>query len=193
MGGSVGLPGGEFIPIIGNSTGSSPTDIGQSLGTKAEDPEAINALAQIAQQMFSQTSPIREGLIDRSTSFLDGGFDPRMSPTFDFARSNIDQSTDLAKDRILATLPAGGSVNQALTDLEINRANAMTGAASDIFNQEMAQAFQTGFGAPLTTSTASLGSAGAIQSQLAQQNAAAMNQKIGGTKQGAGHAIGSGM
>lgn len=186
MGGEVGNVLDVVLP------GSRGLATGSGLKS-AESPESANALAGIAMQLLSETAPVREGLINQSTGFLEGGFDPTSTPSYDFARQNINMETDKTRQNILSSLPSGGALQQGLTDLEINRGNALTQAGSDIYNQQLNQAFQTAFGAPLSNSTASLGSAAQMQTQLAAQNAKNTNQKIGGTKAGIGYGLGAGL
>lgn len=123
--------------------------------------------AQIAQQTYKETTPIREDLLSQMTNFLQGGFDPSKSPTFAplyaNARAGVESQYNAAKDSVLGNTPRGGAQISALTGLASDRAgnlsNAQNTIFSNIFNDILQKTYGVAFNAP-QQSMAGLGQAG---------------------------------
>ena len=150
-------------------------------------PPSSEALAQIAQQLYQQTSPVRTSLINSSKDFLSGNFDPTQTPGYGAQKSAIEQQFTNARDSLIGSTPRGGALTGALSNFETQRALAESGLVSDVYNTERNQANQIGFGAPLSMSTSSLANAGNIQAQIAMSN----SQQNAAAKQGLGEAAGT--
>ncbi len=140
--------------------------VGKGKQTPATSPYEA-AQAQIAQQTYKETTPIREDLLSQMTNFLQGGFDPAKSSTFAplyaNARSGIESQYNVAKDSVLGNTPRGGAQISALTGLASDRAgnlsNAQNTIFSSIFNDILQKAYGVAFNAP-QQSMAGLGQAG---------------------------------
>jgi hypothetical protein len=145
---------------------SSPAAAGSS--------SAYDVQSQLAQQLFSQTDPIRQSLIGRSQDYLTNGIGA--SPQFDAFKANEEAMYNQARDNIISDTPAGGALTSALVNLEGNRARDLTQARGAIDSEELARAMTIGTG---TTGQAlgALGQAGGIQAQIAAANAARNAEK----------------
>jgi len=113
---------------MGKGSGGGGGGVQQAVNPSAE------ALANIAKQVFSETTPLRQDLTDQFTQLSASGdfFNPitdqsiTQSPLFDVLKLNNERAFDSARDRVLETLPTGGSLNQGLTDVELGRATNFT-------------------------------------------------------------------
>lgn len=151
-------------------------------GDAGDNPFAAQQ-ARIAEQLFTQTDPIRRKLIDRSQVYLSGGIDE--SPTFQAYRAESDPFYARAKENIIQSTPEGGGLTQALTNLEMDRARGLTTARGGIDEQERNLAVLLGTGT-LPQTMQGLGAASAAQAQnllAAQQRegqiAAAIGEGVG--------------
>lgn len=188
-------------------------------GKRQREPQASKAQAQIAQQMFNETQPLRDLLISDSISFLGGdpaqaspneistlpkglqgklgdqpaaapmirqepNFNAAGTPEFRFVQDAANRRFDQAKQNILQNTPRGGVLIQNLAEADLERARTLTGAEADIFNQNIGRAFSLATGQPFTGG--GLGTAGAIQAQIASANASQNAAAKGGIGQGLG-------
>jgi hypothetical protein len=151
---------------------------------------AIDAQAQMAQQLFKQTDPIRKSLFSRSEDFLSGGADVTATPAYGALKLSSDQNFNQAKDNIIARTASGGGLTDALTDLEGARAGAMTQGAGALYGDELSRAIALGTGVT-SQSLNSLGQAGYAQSQMAAAAAQQNAGKAGALGQGVGAWLGS--
>lgn len=151
----------------------------------AQSNPSADALAKIATDTYAQTQPLRTGLIDRSNSFLSGDLDITGSPQYVGMKNAADVAFQRARDNTIARTSAGGGLSDALTDLEMGRANTLTQGGGMIAGDELSRAIQLATGSAGTT-TAGLGQAASIQAQeIANQQA---SQAAG--KQAAGSGAG---
>lgn len=145
-------------------------------------------LAQIAQDTYSQTDPLRQGFLQQMSSLLSGGFDPQKTamyqPMYNAARSGPEAQYNVARENVLAGTPRGGGQIQGLANVESARASevgSIPGMLSNqIFEDMMQKAYGTAFGAP-QQSMAGLGAAAGTfgnRMSMAQQAASAQNSAL---------------
>lgn len=212
--------------------------MGDMFGKNEAEAPAADAQARIAQQLFSQTDPLRRGLIERSTDFIGApttipargaigakegtgggaiggalnealaqlpnvpiaggtggtptaGSDQfvRGSPTYLAYKDSADRNFGRAKDNVIARLPAGGALTDSLVNLEGQRAEDLTQAAGNIYENELARAISLATGTTGQSLT-SFGQAGNTQAMLAQANAETSAGKSGALGSGLGTMIG---
>ena len=111
------------------------------------------------------------------------------TPEFQYIQDAANRRFDQAKQSTLANQASGGALNQSLSDTALERARTLTGAESDIFNRNLDRAYSLATGQPFTGS--GLGTAAAIQAQIAQANASQNAAAKGGIGQGVGYGLGA--
>lgn len=131
-------------------------------GGDAGDNPFATQQARIAEQLFTQTDPIRRKLIDRSQVYLSGGIDE--SPAFQSYRAQSDPFYSRAQENIIQSTPEGGGLTEALSNLEADRARGLATARGSIDEQERNLAVLLGTGT-LPQTMQGLGSAAAVQGQ----------------------------
>lgn len=147
-----------------------------------------SVLAQIAQDTYSQTDPLRQGFLQQMSSLLDGSFDPQKTaayaPMYAAARSGPEAQYNVAKENILGGTARGGGQTSALSGIEKARASdvgEIPGVLSSQITQDLlSKAYGTAFGAP-QQSMAGLGSAAGTfgnRMSMAQQAASAQNSAL---------------
>ena len=144
-----------------------------------DEPASSKAAAAIAQQMFKESTPIREPLFADLTDFLGGGFDIGESPMWSPGKAAIEDQYQIARENILANLPVGGQLNEQLANLDIGRASSLTDLIGqiqqDMYNKAYGVATQT----PQTSIAGLLGSGNiATQAQHAQMAADAGKDQL---------------
>lgn len=159
-------------------------DIADALGgEEVQQSTAGQLLEEIARQFFNQTNPVRNSLLDRSSNFLNGNLDVTQSPMYGSIKAANEAQFKRARDNVIANTASGGALTSALTNLEGQRAANMATQVGNLANDEMSRAY--GFANP-QAAMAGLGSAGAIQAQIANAQA----QQTAGAKQGMGRGAG---
>ncbi len=157
-----------------------PDEANQAAGQAAE------AQTQLAQQLVSQTDPLRRNLISDAEAFLSGGRDVSGLPEFAAGKDVLESQFGRARENVIANTQKGGGLTAALAGLEGSRASGLTALTADIAGDEVNRALQLGtFGA--AQGSQGLGSAGFLQSQ----RAAAESQSNAGKASGLGSAAGS--
>lgn len=205
-GGAVLDGSGVAIPGTEVAGGAAATGMGGALGSTAARmaiPMGVSAMsgkggggggnagdiqAQIAQQMFAQTDPLRRGLLARSGQFLNGGIDS--SAQFGAFKSGAEPQYAAARNNIIANTAPGGQLTAALTQLEGNRAQGLSQARGAVEESELARAMTLATG---TTGQAlgTLGSAANTQAMVAQSEADREAGMLGALGAGAGAYFGS--
>lgn len=161
-------------------------------GGGANGPDAMSKMqAQIAQQLFDQTNPLRQQLIGRSNQFLTGGMDVTASPMFAALKQQTEAQYGNARNQIIGDTPAGGQLTQALIDLNSARANTLGQGAGSIAESELARAMMLGTGAA-GQAMSGLGQAASIQANLAQNRAMRESSMLGALGGGLGAFFGGG-
>lgn len=157
---------------------------------RANDTAGVQA--QISQDLFNQSDPLRQMLIDRSTNFLGptGLGDMMSSPAYLAFKGQTDGNFAKAKDNTLASLPNGGGLMDALTGLEGQRASTLSQGAGQIYDNETARALSLATG-QVPTAMSGLGQAANAQSMNAASASASSDAKAGSLGQGVGAYLGS--
>lgn len=130
--------------------------------------EAASRQAQIAEQLFNQTDPLRRGLVGRSQQYLTGGIDN--SPQFSAFKAAAEPQYANAREQIIEDAPAGGPLTAQLAELQMSKARDLTQARGAIDEQELTRALTLGTGL-VPTSVGGLGNSAAINAQRAQSRA----------------------
>lgn len=181
-------PAGAFTEG-GGGIDSSINPMSDSPGAKKGDPlpnESAIELSRIARELFQQSDPLRRSLIGRSEGFINGGMDVTKSPMYGALKAGNDSAFNKAKDNIIGKVAPGGSLVDALTDLEGTRAVNMAQGVGGLAQDELSRAITLATG-QVPAAVSGLGGAANIQAQaLAAQQAA-----DGQAKQGAGAGIGT--
>lgn len=154
--------------------------------SQQQEPASSQAMAQIAQQLFQQTDPLRQMLIGQSTNFLGGNYDLTQNPQYAALKQAAEQQFGVARNQALADVPTGGALTNALSNIDIARAGALTSGLGNIAQQQQQQALGLATGTTGQT-LQGLGQSGALQAQIANLNA----QQNASTKQGLGLVAGS--
>ena len=150
--------------------------------------QAARAQTQLAQQLIGETSPVRKGLINDANQFVSGGRDVTGLPEFAAYKGAAEGQYGRAKDSIIANTPEGGGLTAALAGLDATRAGSQAAFTGDLASNEVQRALQLAtFGA--ASGQQGLSSAGYLQSQRAQSEAATN----AGKSQGLGTAAGVGL
>lgn len=154
----------------GNSLIDNPINIDWGtlgFGAKDDDTGGVSSqsgeqASQIATEMYSETGPLREDILARSEAFMgEGQFDPTQSALYKPGRESVEtqylQSNELARQN----LPAGGSLNQALSENVRERGSGLTSLEGAITQDEYNKAYGLATGVPalsLSTLTSLAGS-----------------------------------
>ena len=160
---------------------------GSIMGKKSQKPAptpAADAQARIAQQLFRESTPIRQGLNLRSREFLETG-DVTSGPAFAGLKDVIESQFGRAREAVIGATPTGGALTSALTDLEGRRASALVGGTAALTEQELGRALELGTGL-VPTAVGGLGQAGGIQASAAASAQQASAQKASGTGEAVG-------
>lgn len=152
--------------------------------------QAATAQTQLAQQLVSETTPLRQNLISDAAGFVSGGRDVTSLPEFAAFKGSAETGFNRARENIIANTPEGGGLTAALAGLEADRAGNQAGFTGALASDEVNRALQLAtFGA--ATGSQGLSSAGFIQAQRAGAEGQANAGKAGGLGTAAGFGIGS--
>lgn len=158
---------------------------------KAKEPESSKTLAQLSEQLYGQTDPVRQALIDQASQFLSGGFDLSSLPQYAALKNAVESQYGRARENVLGSVAGGGSLSDALADVEIGRAGSLVQGIGGIANDQLALAQSLATGSPLSASFGGLGQAAGIQGSLANANAQRNTQLKMQHKETAGQIAGS--
>jgi len=148
--------------------------------------QAAQAQAKLANQLVSETAPIRRNLIGDANQFLQGGHDVTQLPEFAAFKGSSEAQFGRARDNIIANTPEGGGLSSALGNLELGRAGNQANFTGALAGDEVNRALQL---ATFGTAQGSAGLAGA--SATAAGRAQAEAAQNAGKASGAGQAAGS--
>lgn len=175
------------LPFIGPAIGIA----GALSGRKKKKKQNFSDIqAQLAQELFNQTDPLRQALIGQSESFLGGGRDVTATPMYQNLQRTTGINFNQAKDNTIARFAPGGALIDAMTQLEADRAGTLSQGASNIYGSELDRAMMLGTGTA-GTALGALGQAGNTQAMRAQANADRDAGKMSGIGQGVGAIIGA--
>ena len=111
---------------------SKPGDSGNS---GRERPDQTQQ--RIAEELFSQTDPLRRGVIDRSESFVSNPNDVFNLPGYAAVKDTTESQYGRARDSVIANTPEGGALTSALGDLERNRASDLVQGTARLNDSEL--------------------------------------------------------
>jgi len=184
--------GNPLIDPLGDPfqlTGGPKKEPGGKKGGAAPNPSA-DALAEISKGLYTEATPLRHALMQRSNDFINGGADVTATPQYAALKAGNDSQFNRAKDNTIASTASGGALTDALSNLETNRAVNMTQGMGGIADNEMSRAFALATGST-PTSLNGLGSAANAQSQLIAANQEAQAKSAAGAGTAAGSIIAS--
>jgi hypothetical protein len=141
------------------------------MGSSTDNPYQAQA-SNIYNQLYQETSPIRQQLINRGTQFLQGGYDYTQSPAWQPTKLAAERNYERARGDILSNLPRGGGLQEALARNIQGRADTLTNAAGQIGMDEYNKVFGLGTGGGYQSAMGLTGLAGQQAATNAQQNAA---------------------
>jgi hypothetical protein len=100
-----------------------------------------NTLFQNAQDYYGQTEQGRNAAVQRMNDLMAGNYDPSRSPAYGPMRNAVESSYNTARENILANLPQGGVMQEALADVETQRAGNLSDIMSQILTGELQNAY----------------------------------------------------
>lgn len=189
LGNALGI-GAISNPIVGsNVLGAGALGIGPLSdifggGPNYGNPSA-DILARLSQDYYNQTQPLRTSLIGRSNNFLSGGLDVTQSPMYGALKSGIEGQFGTAKNNIMSSLPQGGALLEALSNLEGQKASSLATGIGGLASDELTRAYGLGTGGA-GTALGGLGNAAGLQGQSLLAQAQNRSQMLGGLGQGLG-------
>lgn len=185
--GDTQLPGLGYS--VGEATRVGPIDIktGTPGSIQSSNP-AADALLASAMDFLNQSGPLRDQFVNRANNFMSGNLDVTQSPMYGALKLAADQQYRNARENILASIPQGGALGEALAQNEFDLARTMTAGTGQLAQDELNRAYSIASGAP---QLAFSGMGGAASAQAAQAQARA--QERGATIQGKGNIWGGAM
>jgi hypothetical protein len=98
-------------------------------------------LSNNMQGYWNQTAPLRGQAIDNLTQALQGNFNPYTSPQFAPMKMAAQNEADTARKKAMSTVAPGGSLTDALTKIDLNKAQNMTAGAGSIYQDILNKAY----------------------------------------------------
>jgi len=152
----------------GKSTYSRAADTGQ---------DAAQTAAQIAKQLYGETSPLRSSFMEEFAGLSEGKmpFGSNWNSMFSAARGPVEDQYGRARENIIATNPMGGRMFEGLADIETEKAGTLGGMSANYLSDFLNKAYGAAWQVP-QTSMAGLGSVmnfGTGAMQAAEQGAQA--------------------
>lgn len=178
-GAAVGAGASIFSGIQGKKTQQQNTKALQDLiGTTTSDATGI----------MKQTSPLRSLTAANLAAVLGGGRTDQLQ-VFAPEREALESQFGRAKENLIAGGQQGGQLNRSLNDLNIARAQSVSGLEADVRRKAFEDSLRIGFGvAPSTVFPAYQGAQGAL---LGLSNQGAQQQAAAGSSLGSTAAIGA--
>ena len=181
---------------MGDSIGPILTGAGGLLGGAAsvssvlngkdaskENTEALKRLTNLntssAEGILGQTSPLRALTAANLAAVLGGGRTDNLR-VFAPERESVEQQFTRGRENLIAGGVRGGSLDRSLADLEVGRAQTLSGMESDVRRRAFEDAIRVGFGAaPNTAFPAFAGSANVLSRLAASGDANAASGGAG--------------
>lgn len=138
-----------------------------------------NQLADLSNQLITESSPLRKKMIEQAMFNLDSG----EGPAFTAQRNMIERQFSNARNNVIANTPEGGALPAALANLDVSRIQSLSDAYAGVNEANQNRALQLSLG-QIGTATSGLSSAASSEAAQAQANAA--------EKAGLGQAAGKG-
>jgi hypothetical protein len=152
---------------------------------KAPRNPALEAQTRIAEQLFAESTPIRQQLNTQALGFLGGDRDVTGTAGFASLKEMIEAQFGRARESVIGSTPTGGGLTSALTNLEGQRAGSLVQGTAALTEQEMQRAFGLGTGL-VPTSVGGLGQAGQTQAFAQAEAAQASASKKGSAGESGG-------
>lgn len=151
------------------------------------------SMANIANQLYTESTPLRTENWRQMVDFMYGGGIPEaLNPVMEAGKSTIEGQYGNAKENIIAQTPNGGGLTSALTGLESDRANSLGSLQSNIAQDLYNKAYGAAMGTPQTSLSGLGTAAGTFSNRSSQamaanaQSDAAANQSMGSLGMGLG-------
>ena len=163
MAASAGLAGG-----LGGGTPDAPAPTGPGA--------AEMMLADISKKLFEEGDPLRKQMYGQFGDVMSGNFDPMTSPmfssTFATGKKSVEDQYGLAKDNILSSMPRGGSMGDALQNVELARAEQASSLPAMISEGIMKDMMTKAYGSvfPTANPITGLSSAAGIEANRDMSN-----------------------
>lgn len=117
---------------------------------------AEDTLNAMAKEYYTATNPWRQEYLNQTMALLKGTTNPESLPGVKnlntLSLQNVNAEYEKARNNIIATIPKGGRLSEALANLESKRASdiatAITQNAANAANQYLQSGYQAAFGAP---------------------------------------------
>jgi len=149
------------------------------------------------QEMMETGMPVYNQVAGGLSDFLGGGYDYTTSPAWEPGKLAAERAYQQQQQNILSNMPAGGGMQEAMTQADIARGTNLTNLAGDIGMDQYNKAYNFGLAAPQLGANVALGSLGqsagmgANMANLAGTRAQAAAQEQAG-KYGKGGDVGLG-
>ena len=104
--------------------------------------------SELAMKQYEETEPLRNLFMQDWTQAAGGGRPGFTDTMFSGMRQPIEQQYNIGKEGILSSLPTGGAQQEALGDLESDRAGGLAGILNNIWSDQMQKAYGYATGAP---------------------------------------------
>lgn len=103
-----------------------------------------NTLFKTVTDQFNATAGPRNAVIKRANDILSGNYDPAASPAYSPMKRSVEGQYGKARENIMASLPSGGTMADALTKTELSKAGSLSDIMSQILTGELNQAYNVG-------------------------------------------------
>lgn len=169
-------------------------------GGKTQPSVYEQALARIANEMYDTTKGIRQTSLDQLSGVLGGNYNvqklPGYAPLYSTLRSGMEDQYNVAKENVTNSLPRGGALTSALSDLEGNRANQVGSLSAQISGPIIQDMMNKAYGTAWQTPAQATQGLGAASSSFANRYASdnalqgSNNGILSGGMSGIGQGIG---
>ena len=180
--------GDSIGPILTGAGGllGGAASVGSIINGKSaakDNTEALKRLTNLntssAEGILGQTSPLRSLTAANLAAVLSGGRTDNLR-VFAPERETVEQQFTRGRENLIAGGVRGGSLDRSLADLEVGRAQTLSGMESDVRRRAFEDAIRVGFGAaPNTAFPAFAGSANVLSRLAASGDANAASGGAG--------------
>lgn len=109
---------------------------------------ATTAQNALASKLINELAPVRNQIIQRSTDFMKGNFDPTASAMFAPMKASTEQQFSTAENNLMERMPQGGALFQGLANIQGQKAQSLSDLIAKIVADEYQKAYGLGSGAP---------------------------------------------
>jgi hypothetical protein len=147
--------------------------------------DAANQAATMSGDYYTKTAPIRTGLIDRLTNFMNGNLDPTASAMYSPIKTSAENQYQTGRENLMSELPQGGALFEGLANLEGQKADTTSNLIAALVKDEYNKAYAMGQG---SQQVAASGITDAANASSGAANALANQQQAGAA--GTANAVG---